>query len=224
MLILQGVGASSGKAGGMALIHKKTIIKTHDKYQGIEAKELFYEIKELSLSEIDSLIELCKDSNETEILSAHQLILNDPEVEKAIFKEIDDDKDLIEAIKLVKENYQNIFLNMDSDIFRTKALDVEDVFERLITNIKKQSKFKTINKNFILVCDELLPTTLYEYPQEYLKGVVIKRGSLFAHGVIIAKAKNLPVVIGLGADINRIDNFDYLVIDGLSGKIVSITE
>jgi phosphoenolpyruvate-protein kinase (PTS system EI component) len=169
-------------------------------------------------------MELCHECEEKDILSAHKLMLNDEEVNEYIFKEIDEGEDLLKAIKNVQRVYFDQFSAMEDEVFSSKALDVEEVFDRLINNIKKQDKFKTINKNFILICDELLPTTIYDYPLEYLKGIVVKKGTFFSHGVIIAKSKQIPVVIGLGLDTVKIKPNDYLVVDGLSGKVVLISE
>ena len=224
MLSFQGIGATSGKGSGIAVIHKKTYGKLHEKYYADEAKEIFFEIRELALAEIDSLMELCHECEEKDILIAHKLMLNDIEVSDYIFKEIDQGEDLAKALKNVQGVYFQQFKAMEDEVFSSKALDVEEVFDRLINNIKKQDKFKTINKNFILICDELLPTTIYDYPLEYLKGIVVKKGTFFSHGIIIAKSKQIPVVIGLGFDTVKIQPNDYLVVDGLTGKVVLISE
>lgn len=224
MLSFQGIGATNGKGSGVAIIHKKTSARTHEKFYELEAKELFYEMKELALAEIDSLIEICHNCEEKDILIAHKLILDDPDVNDQIFSEIERGEDLLKAIKTVQSNYFNQFKAMENEVFSSKALDVEDVFDRLINNIKKQEKFKAISKSFVLVCDDLLPTTIYDYPLDHLKAIVVKQGSLFSHGVIIAKSKNIPVVIGLGFDFAKIKAGDYLVVDGLSGKVVLISE
>ncbi len=224
MLSFQGVGATTGKGSGVAVIHKKAVHNFHDKIYGIEAKELFYEIKEIAIAELESLYSNCEDCETKDIFLAHKLILDDPEVNDQIFKQIEEGLELSEAIKQVQTDYFKQFDSMDSEVFSSKALDIQDVFDRLLEKIKKQSKLKIINKNFVLVCDDLLPTTIYDYPLEYLKAILVKRGSMFAHGVIIAKAKQIPVVIGLGAECRRINNGDYLVVDGFSGKVVLISE
>lgn len=224
MLSFQGIGATQGKGSGIAIIHKKITGKVHEKFYGDEAKDLYDQIKDLALSEIDTLVELCNDSEEEDILCAHRLMLEDIEVNNNVYQEIDKGEDLLSAIKNVQENYFNQFQSMEDEVFSSKALDVEDVFDRLINNIKKQKQLKNINKNFILVCDELLPTTIYDYPIEYLKGIIVKKGTMFSHGIIIAKSKNIPVVIGLGFDAAKIMANDYLVIDGLTGKVVIISE
>ncbi|MDT8336455.1 MAG: PEP-utilizing enzyme [Candidatus Izemoplasmatales bacterium] len=224
MLSFQGIGATNGKGSGVAIIHKKPSVRSHEKFYELEAKELFYEMKELALAEIDSLIEICHNCEEKDILIAHKLILDDPDVNDQIFNEIEKGEDIVKAIKTVQSNYFNQFKAMENEVFSSKALDVEDVFERLVNNIKKQVKFKTINKSFVLVCDDLLPTTIYDYPLNHLKAIVVKQGSLFSHGVIIAKSKNIPVVIGLGFDFAKIKTGDYLVVDGLTGKVVLISE
>lgn len=224
MLSFQGIGATNGKGSGVAIIHKKISGKTHEKFYADEAKDLYNQIKELAIAEIDTLTELCNDNEEEDILCAHRLMLEDPEVNKRVFQEIDNGEDLAKAIKNTQDNYFNQFQEMEDEVFSSKALDVEDVFDRLVNNIKKQRQLKAISKNFILICDELLPTTIYDYPIEYLKGIIVKKGTMFSHGIIIAKSKNIPVVIGLGFDITKINQHDYLVIDGLTGKVVVISE
>ena len=224
MLSFQGVGATSGKGSGIAVIHKKNYGKLHEKFYADEAKDLFFEIKELALSEIEGLCSLCHSDEERDILKAHQLMLSDEEVNKLILQEIESGEDLLKAIKNVQAKYFNQFQAMENEVFSSKALDVEEVFDRLIDNIKKQDKFKAINKNFILICEELLPTTIFDYPLEHLKGIVVKKGTFFSHGVIIAKSKMIPVVIGVGADIAKIRANDYLVVDGTTGKVVVISE
>ncbi|MDD4069359.1 MAG: PEP-utilizing enzyme [Candidatus Izemoplasmatales bacterium] len=224
MLSFQGIGATEGKGSGVAIIHKKAHLKSHTKYFGEQAKELFFEARDLAVDEIISLMELCKDSETRDIYYTHQLLLQDPEVEKKLLEELDLNEELFQTIKKLQQFYKEKFEVMENEIFRSKALDIEEVFERLLKQIKKQSTYKSINKNFILVCEDLMPTTIYDYPLEYLKGVVVKKGSLFSHGVIIARSKNIPVVIGLTQDFEKIKPSDYLVVDGLSGKVVLISE
>ncbi|MDY0023530.1 MAG: PEP-utilizing enzyme [Candidatus Izemoplasmatales bacterium] len=222
MLSVQGIGATNGKGAGIAVIHKKTLIKFNEKNYGQEAMALLNEGLTSAIDEIDTLIKLCNECEELDILIAHKLMLEDEEVKLRITEEINKEEELLRAVKNVEEYYYNLFKEMPSEIFNSKALDVEDVFERLLQAIKKQSSSRRINKNFILVCEELLPTTIYDYPLEYIKGIVAKKGSMFSHGIIIAKSKNLPVVIGV--DISVIQQNDYLVVDGLSGKVVLISE
>lgn len=224
MLSFQGVGATNGKGSGIAVIHKKISGKINETFYGDEAKDLYNQIKELALAEIDTLVEMCNEDEEEDILCAHKMMLEDTEVNKKIYQEIDNGEDLLNAIRIVQEQYYNQFQAMENEVFSSKALDVEDVFNRLLDNIKKQKQLKSINKNFILICDELLPTTIYDYPQDFLKGIIVKKGTMFSHGIIIAKSKNIPVVIGLGFDTAKIMPNDYLVIDGLTGKVVVISE
>ena len=198
MLSFQGVGATSGKGSGIAVIHKKISGKINEKFYGEEAKDLYGKIKELALAEIDTLVEMCNDDVEESILSAHKMMLEDSDVNKKIYQRIDNGEELLNTIKIVQDEYYNQFKAMEDEVFSSKALDVKDVFNRLLDNIKKQRHLKSINRNFILICDELLPTTIYDYPMDFLKGIIVKKGTMFSHGIIIAKSKTIPVVKGLG--------------------------
>ncbi len=224
MLSIQGIGATNSKASGIAVIHQKSILNTKDNLTELEAKTLFSEIKKLAIEEINMLIDNCDFQEEKEILAAHELILNDPEVNAKIYNLLKQEISLTTVLKNVKTEYMEMFNSMSEEIFSSKALDVEDVFDRLLLSIKNQKTILSVNKNFILVCDNLLPTMIYDYPSDYLKGIVVRNGSLYSHGIIIAKARNIPVVIGLRNDFGKIKSQDYLIVDGFTGKVIILSE
>ncbi len=224
MLSIQGIGATSSKGSGIAVIHKRDILNNQDQLTEIEAKTLFMEIKNLAIEEINSLIENCDFQEEKEILTAHELILNDPDVNAKIYNLLKKENSLTKVLNLVKNEYIEMFHSMPEEIFSSKALDVEDVFDRLLLAKKNQQNILSIKKNFILVCDNLLPTMIYDYPSDLLKGIVVRNGSLYSHGIIIAKARNIPVVIGLRNDVRKINNKDYLIVDGFTGKVIILSE
>lgn len=224
MLSFQGIGATSNKGSGVAIIHKKKNYKKVERLNETEARALFKEIKSLAIEEIHILINNCDFKEEKEILVAHELILNDPDVNAKIYNLIKQDPNLTKVLNTVKMEYIDLFNSMTEEIFSSKALDVEDVFDRLLLTIKNRHRFNSVNKNFILICDSLLPTMIYDYPLDFLKGIVVKNGSLYSHGIVIAKAKNIPVVIGLKHDITKINSLDYVVVDGLTGKVIVLSE
>ena len=84
MLSFQGVGATNGKGSGIAVIHKKISGKINETFYGDEAKDLYDQIKELALAEIDTLVEMCNEDEEEDILCAHKMMLEHFDVKTVI--------------------------------------------------------------------------------------------------------------------------------------------
>ena len=57
-------------------------------------------------------------------------------------------------------------------------------------------------------------------PTEKIAGVLLGTGSTTAHAVIIAKARAIPTVVGLGEKLEAISDGDHVLVDGERGEIV----
>ena len=53
-----------------------------------------------------------------------------------------------------------------------------------------------------------------------VRGVVTRRGSATSHLAILARNRNLPAVVGLGDDFDRLDDGTIVVLDGLAGELL----
>ena len=71
----------------------------------------------------------------------------------------------------------------------------------------------------ILVGDELPPSIAARLDPERVLGVVLSGGSRGAHGVILARALGIPVVVAVGAAPESIEDADRLLVDGRTGEI-----
>lgn len=71
----------------------------------------------------------------------------------------------------------------------------------------------------ILVGNELPPSIAARLDPERILGVVLSGGSRGAHGVILARALGIPVVVALGGSLESIGDADRLLVDGRSGEI-----
>jgi phosphotransferase system enzyme I (PtsI) len=71
----------------------------------------------------------------------------------------------------------------------------------------------------ILVGSELPPSIAARLDPERILGVVLSGGSRGAHGVILARALGIPVVVAVGASLQSIEAGDRLLLDGRTGEI-----
>lgn len=71
----------------------------------------------------------------------------------------------------------------------------------------------------VLVGSELPPSIAARLDPERVLGVVLSGGSRGAHGVILARALGIPVVVAIGGALESIGASDRLLVDGRTGEI-----
>jgi phosphotransferase system enzyme I (PtsI) len=71
----------------------------------------------------------------------------------------------------------------------------------------------------ILVGGELPPSIAARLDPDRVIGVVLSGGSRGAHGVILARALGIPVVVAVGGALESIGDADRLLVDGRTGEI-----
>jgi len=224
LIEIRGIGVSGKKASGIAYKMEKKQIVYHDarKIDKGREKSRFLEILDLAKAEIEQLLEKANmvDQSAAEIFESHELLLSDVEVIHYIDQLLDYGYNLESALIRTKEDMKSHFLNMQSEIFRSKIADIDDVFDRLIRLESGSSDEQGVpNQPFILVCDDILPSLIYRLPEEHLKGIITKFGSNCSHGAIMARSRNIPVIIRIKNRYEMIKNQDPIIMNGESGAI-----
>lgn len=223
MLEIRGIGISGKKASGTAHHFVKMTNQYHSALHIEKDKEeaKLYKILDIAKNEIFCFVETEKvDKNAKEIFESHELFLTDNELIKYILNLLNQGYDLLSALIRTRDDMKTHFLNMESEIFRSKVSDIEDIFDRLIkieTGLHKEISYP--DTPFILVCDDILPSMIFELPEENLKGILVRFGSNCSHGAIIARSKHIPVIIRLKNRIDQIKPNQKIVMNGESGAV-----
>ena len=113
-----------------------------------------------------------------------------------------------------------MFLSMKDEYMQARAFDIIDVSERLLRllNGDKQEEF-VINEPVILAADDLIPSETIRLDKNKVLGFAIMYGSENSHTAIIAKALNIPAIIGIGKELTKEYNNRLAIIDGISGTL-----
>ncbi len=161
------------------------------------------------------------------IFHVHLLFLDDKTILDAVKNDIKANSHSVEfSLKQIFLRYQNQFMQMQNDVFREKVADLKDVLLRLcetVNEIKTGRVGQNLNQlkieHRILVADELLPSDLIKLPLAQIDGIICKKGGVAAHSAILARALNLPAVIGVKGAFLNIEDGDHLILDSISGNI-----
>jgi phosphotransferase system enzyme I (PtsP) len=121
----------------------------------------------------------------------------------------------------IKE-HARIFEEMDDMYLRDRADDIRDLGRRVIAKLlftEDGLPARAYPEQTILIGEEISATQLAAVPADKLKGVVSVRGSGSSHVAILARAMQIPAVMGTSdLPVGRIDEQEVFI-DGYGGRV-----
>ncbi len=157
------------------------------------------------------------------IFNAHSMILSDPvwiqEMQDLILQQ---HKSAVWAVKETSEAYIMRFREMNDDYMRERAVDVQDIADRLIRVLqgRPEDGYPVFDEPVILVTNELTPSQVAQMDPDNILGIVAATGGENSHAAIMARAMEVPfVVLRQAKGIHRIQTGDLLAIDGGQGQM-----
>lgn len=229
-MVFSGIAGSEGIAAGRAyvFINNQTEIDMESVAKeaiGTELEKLNEGI-ELSRTQLMRLKEKVLqefNENEAQIFEAHRMMLEDPEFIGAVREAITSGAaNAAYAVKKVADSYVALFEQIEDDYMRGRAADIKDVSGRLIRNIMGISSWDllSINSPVIIVAHDLTPSDTAMMNKDYVLGFTTDVGGATSHTAIMARSLGIPAVLGLGDVSGRIQDGDYIIIDGFEGKVL----
>ncbi|KRQ86465.1 Phosphoenolpyruvate-protein phosphotransferase [Caloramator mitchellensis] len=225
--MFRGIAASQGIAIGRAHIVKKEV-----EVRGFSVENTEKEIKRLdkAINAAKEEVVIIKENSantigqeNAEIFEAHLMILEDEEFINAIKNKINDEKINAEyAVKLVVDEFVQIFLNMDNQYFKERASDVRDIGNRIINILSEKSSnsIANVREKCIVVADDLTPSETAQMNKDLVLGMATNLGGKTSHAAIIARTLEIPAVLGLGHITDNVNEGDMLILDGNEGVII----
>lgn len=198
-----------------------------DRKQNIDSNKsadtnLEHERLDAGLKKAAEALEQIKENiggDEKEIFTAHQLMLEDPELIGTINSYIDQGFKAEYSVFQAKEDLKEIFYAMDDEYFRMRANDIEDVMTRLIKALQGEEA-KTLDDDYILLADDLYPSETMEMDFKKIKGLATINGSVTSHTTILANNLKIPAVISLAIDDFVVCDNKLAIIDGSQGIFI----
>jgi phosphotransferase system enzyme I (PtsI) len=228
--ILKGINASPGICIGKAYIVDKEGVEVVEKYYIPGKKSRQSEIKRFKAAvkkakdELRSIIESSPEEfQHAHILETHMALLKDKSLYGKTLKTIENEKVNAEwALKTVVSDLKAIFQTMTDSYIKERASDIVHVSDRVMHNLvgTKTENIAEIDKRVILVAQDLSPAETSQINLERIKGFITDRGGKASHTGIIARALEIPAVVGLEKATVEIKSEDLIIVDGNSGIVI----
>lgn len=221
--MLKGKGISEGIGIGKALVLKKEEIKIEKSKIENVSKEL--EKLEVSLNSVIKETEKLKENSNNEqrqILEAYLMILQDETLTQKAKELIEKEK--LNSVYAVEQGLGEIitnFRNIPDEYISERANDIEDIKNRIISKLLKieDKDLSRIEPATIIVTQELTTSDTAKINIKNVSGIISEIGGTNSHVSIIARNKQIPMVIRVEDAVNKIKNGDIIVINGSTGDI-----
>ncbi len=229
--ILEGVGASAGRAlGPVRWIDWDIPIVSH---RTIRPEDVEDEVERFGRARAQALEHVAHLQAET----AHRIGTFEGKVFESQAMMIED-PDLVQGtLRYIRDNYICAERAFDWQVMEMRIrmqdaghamlvdrlADLHDVRVRVLSHLLGRSDPSELvvegEEPSVLVGSELPPSIAARLDPEHILAVVLSGGSRGAHGVILARALGIPVVVALGAQLQLIGKDSRLLVDGRTGEI-----
>jgi phosphoenolpyruvate-protein phosphotransferase (PTS system enzyme I) len=124
------------------------------------------------------------------------------------------------------------FDEMEDDYLRERKADLEQVTERVLAALKRQSGDERAriavpkaqdfggDEPLILVAGDIAPADMLQFKRSVFKGFVTDVGGRTSHTAIVARSMGIPAVVGAREASRLIRQDDWIVIDGDAGVVI----
>ncbi len=228
---LRGVAGSSGLASGvgyiqsiMVNIHNHVHKRSSDIEKQIADYRLAVKKTQQDMSELSQRIQGEVPDDVRAIFELYHHLLDANSLGRDVEQKIKSGWDAPTSLKMVVENFIRQFQSMNDPYMRERAVDVEDMGNRVLANIlglgHPQTEKREPPEQTILIAEEVTAAMLAEFPEDRLKGIVSMRGSNNSHAAIMARAMGVPAVMGLSnVPMNMLSGKEILL-DGYTGDVI----
>lgn len=228
--ILKGIGVSPGVVIGPAFIMAAEAM--HIPVRQIQPGDVAAEIgrfEDALIATRREILQIQKDLTgrtrlaDGSILDAHLMVLDDKAFVGEVVKQIRERLLNVEPVaKDVAERYAAILASVDDEYLRERVADVRDVSRRVLRNLAGARAFSPndLPQRPVIVTEDLAPSETAAFRKENVAGFATDLGSSTSHSALMARALEIPAVVGLHDISRRVSPGDVILIDGNKGVLI----
>jgi phosphotransferase system enzyme I (PtsI) len=223
-----GLGVSPGIAFGRAYLIGRDTLKAPRHH--IEPDDIDTEVARLykaiaaSDKQLAKIKEKLASENESDyhIITAHQMMLHDEHLVGAAVEYIRDEKINAEwGLRKAVDDIAGVFDQIEDPYLRERRSDVEFVFERVLRNLLGRDMGPlSPPPDAVVVAYDLSPADTALLHKAAVAGLITDAGGKTSHTAIIARAHEIPAVVGLESITEVVETDDLLLIDGAMGLVI----
>jgi len=181
---------------------------------------------EASVADLQTVKQRAEDEMGAEaakIFLFHIGVLQDASLRNPVFERIENERMAAEhAVEVTFADWARRFAAMGDSAFTTKVNDLEDLRNRVLGHLmgEHNRKLDELKHQAIVVADDLTPSQAAGFNRELVQAFVTDRGGRTSHTAIVARALNIPAVVGLRGVAKIAEEDQTIIVDGLEGVVI----
>lgn len=227
-ILLQGIGVSPGIAIGPALGYgvRALDVPKHaiDDVAGEQARfRTALAAAGDDLRRLRAKVEAGRGAKEAAIFNVHVLMLEDPSLVEEVEARIAQERVNAEiAVDEFVRARAEIMASVNDPMFSERAIDFTDIGRRIVEKLMniEAAALSQIDRPSVIVAHDLTPSDTANLDLPNTLAITTDLGGATSHTAILARAFELPAVVGL----KRIGTYAYpgdvIIVDGSRGKVI----
>lgn len=230
-LVLEGIAGSAGYAIGRAIVvdtRRNGVIRRHiPKHAADDELERFDRAVQVAARELRAAEERARSRGtrvETSILEAYLLMVGDETLREDVERRIRIDLLCAEWSLSATVQEMSAQLRLSGDPYLAeRSHDLEFVADRILGSLIGRTSFFALPVDRppgILIAHDLSPTETVGFTRDRVLALVTEAGTRTSHTAILARALEIPAVVGAAGILGRIGDGDVVAVDGVHGRVI----
>lgn len=199
---LGGVIAAPGMAAGQVVVVQHEALEPHEQGRGIEVETsaLYQSMNRVrrDLKELEFEMKQRAGSTQAAIFTAHQDILDDPQIIESIEAQVHLNRSAAWAVNQVLQAEATRLSLSNNELIAARASDLLDVNRRWVGQLMGESlTLPKIPPNSILIADDLTPSDTASLDRSCVLGFCTRRGGTTSHVAILARSLDIPALAAI---------------------------
>jgi len=230
--IIRGIPVGPGVAIGPAFLLESEGARIARKFvmPGEVEREVarFEKALERSRREIDELGRSLKAKVESfydvsDIFQMHLHILRDPKLSDQVTKLVRNKLFTPEyAVSQVLRRYVKSLEEAGDTYLLQRARDFDDIEQRLLRNLlgERREDLDHLKEPVVVMARDLTPSQTVSFDREYVLAMATEAGGRTSHTAILARALQIPAVVGVTDLTTSLSGGDTVIVDGANGVVI----
>lgn len=227
-LVYEGIGVSRGIAIGPAYIYTRDVIEVE--FRQIKTEELPDELQRFDSAVQNAERELAKVAavaqeklgvDSASIFEAQSLMLKDVAF-------LDSVREMVTtrhvnasyAVKKFITESRGRMEASDSAYIRERALDLIDVQDRIIRNLRRGKLLSAVDPNSVVISENLTAADIILFSRRNILGCATDFGGTTSHVSIMARGLSVPSVVSMRGVTKAVRTGQTVILDGFNGRLI----
>jgi len=228
-IILRGIAASPGIAIGPAFFfEEKGILTERSEHPAVDIENEIKKFEEAIKKSKKELIRIKSNLvkklgfSKANFLDVQILALEDPwMIDETLNKIRLENKNAIYAVTEIGKELISKFREINDPYLKERITDIKDITKRVIKNLRETNN-KSIDfpEKIILVAEDLTPSDTAQLENEKVLAFLTNLGGKTSHTAIMARALQIPAVVGLREITEKVYSGQKILVDGYTGVVI----